>query len=371
MRIERLVVVAALLAGCAIVEPSGPDSSAASQATSPSSGQLSSIRPSAARSTPLRPGYALYRAEAVGLVEVIDDGRATYLAFGEPPPASLALFDQDGRPLARVTAGRVTAVDGLFGGILVRDGERAGFAAPDTTAATPGVAWPPGPDHAQARALLDRNGPMMQAMQRALTAVQRGPAPEARGGIIDGAGERPSRSSMGESPGASAAAAPPSFPVSPSIAGAASTGAYASAVAAVSMPAPSMVAAPLAIANAASSRGDLGLVRVFFASASRTIVAPEDGLSLLLRNARLADEIRITGYTDAAGPAAVNELLARARADAILQILLRHGIAPERILVRSVAAAGFIADNGSDRGRALNRRAEIELRRGGGPLALR
>ncbi len=128
--------------------------------------------------------------------------------------------------------------------------------------------------------------------------------------------------------------------------------------------------APLTAANLMSVQPEQGLLRVYFASASRSIVAPDDGLATLLREATRADRIRITGHTDAVGPRAANLMLARSRADAVAEILVRRGIEPARIEVAAVAADAFIADNDTDRGRALNRRAEVQLLRDGRPLRL-
>jgi hypothetical protein len=125
---------------------------------------------------------------------------------------------------------------------------------------------------------------------------------------------------------------------------------------------------PLAAANASASAAERGLVRVFFATASRAIVAPDDGLGLLLREAANADEIRVTGFTDATGSRVTNDALALARAEAVVRILLRRGIPADRIFSSAAGAAGFIADNASEKGRALNRRVEVLLLRNGQPL---
>jgi len=129
-------------------------------------------------------------------------------------------------------------------------------------------------------------------------------------------------------------------------------------------------APPLAAANASASAPERGLVRVFFATASRAIVAPEDGLALLLREATNADEIRVTGFTDATGSRAANDVLAQARADAVVQILLRRGIPASRIFSSAIGADEYLADNASERGRALNRRVEVLLLRNGAPVSL-
>jgi hypothetical protein len=129
------------------------------------------------------------------------------------------------------------------------------------------------------------------------------------------------------------------------------------------------LAVPLAAANASASSPEQGLVRIFFATASRAIVAPDDGLGLLLRETARADQIRVTGYTDATGSRASNDALALARVEAVVQILLRRGVPPARIFSNAVGADDFIADNDTDHGRALNRRVEVLLMKNGAPLA--
>ena len=108
------------------------------------------------------------------------------------------------------------------------------------------------------------------------------------------------------------------------------------------------------------------LVRVFFASGGRTIVRPDDGLMRLEAQARAADLIRITGHTDSTGGLATNSALSLARAEAIRSLLMQRGVPAERILVSGIAGARHLADNESERGRALNRRVEVEfIRRAG------
>lgn len=124
------------------------------------------------------------------------------------------------------------------------------------------------------------------------------------------------------------------------------------------------------MANLSASAAEQGLIRVFFASASRSIVAPDDGLATLLREAPQADEIRITGFTDAIGSKDANLRLARSRADAVAQILYRRGVASPRVVIDAVAGEEFLAGNDTDKGRALNRRAEIVLIKGGRPMLL-
>ena len=83
----------------------------------------------------------------------------------------------------------------------------------------------------------------------------------------------------------------------------------------------------------------------------------------------MADQVRVTGYTDATGSRAANDALALARADAVVQILLRRGVPAGRIVSSAIGAEEFIADNASDSGRALNRRVEVLLLKNGQPIA--
>ena len=127
--------------------------------------------------------------------------------------------------------------------------------------------------------------------------------------------------------------------------------------------------APLSAANLSTLQPERGLIRVYFARGSRAIVAPDDGLGVLLRDAPHADRIRITGFTDADGTRAGNLALARSRADAVAQILLRRGIDPVRIELDAVVEEA-VSKAESERGRAMSRRAEVQLLRDGRPLNL-
>ncbi|MCM2319632.1 putative lipoprotein YiaD precursor [compost metagenome] len=69
--------------------------------------------------------------------------------------------------------------------------------------------------------------------------------------------------------------------------------------------------------------------------------------------------VRIEGYTDNRGLADDNLALSSARAQAVADVLIDLGIAPERIKVQGHGAAFPVAANASSRGRAQNRRVEI------------
>ena len=370
-----LVCGLGLLAACASNRPDSPGVAAAGGAAA------GAARAPASES---EPAYLRFKPESTGVEAIHDDGHLTYLTFAAPPGAELGFFDQDGRPLATSRVGRVVALRGLYRGILVRaDRERASFVSPNPRRPpSPRPIPPEAAEYVEARAALESQAMLQQAMQHALAAA----AP-----VAPSAPAQAVARTRADAVSASA----PLAPVSP-LAPVAQLAAVPSQspdtreaalpeVTYLDAPSPGSPALPgsrwgadprrralelpLAAAHASVAVPAHGLVRVFFATASRTIVAPDDGLGLLLREAPHADEIRVTGFTDATGSRETNDALARARADAVVQILLRRGAAPDRIFSGGIGAADYIADNATEKGRALNRRVEVVLLRDGRPLA--
>ncbi|WP_439535730.1 OmpA family protein [Methyloversatilis sp.] len=76
-------------------------------------------------------------------------------------------------------------------------------------------------------------------------------------------------------------------------------------------------------------------------------------------NANPNTEIRIIGHTDSTGSDAVNNPLSVNRAGSTRQYLTDRGVAPNRIVIDGRGAREPVADNGSEQGRAQNRRVEI------------
>jgi outer membrane protein OmpA-like peptidoglycan-associated protein len=72
--------------------------------------------------------------------------------------------------------------------------------------------------------------------------------------------------------------------------------------------------------------------------------------------------VRIVGHTDSTGGDAINEPLSVERAASVRSYLADRGIAPSRVEVAGRGSREPVADNGSDGGRARNRRVEIFLR---------
>ncbi len=74
-----------------------------------------------------------------------------------------------------------------------------------------------------------------------------------------------------------------------------------------------------------------------------------------------AATILIEGHTDNTGIASNNITLSAKRADAIAQYLYNKGIAPKRVTTKGYGASKPIADNGSEAGRAQNRRTSFTI----------
>lgn len=72
-------------------------------------------------------------------------------------------------------------------------------------------------------------------------------------------------------------------------------------------------------------------------------------------------EIKIGGYTDNTGDAAVNKTLSANRATAVMEELIKLGVDPNRLSAEGYGIDHPIADNSTDAGRALNRRVAVRV----------
>jgi outer membrane protein OmpA-like peptidoglycan-associated protein len=72
--------------------------------------------------------------------------------------------------------------------------------------------------------------------------------------------------------------------------------------------------------------------------------------------------ITISGYTDNVGSAGYNQQLSEARARSVGDYLISQGVSPNRIFTQGFGKRYPIASNGTDQGRAMNRRVVITLR---------
>jgi OmpA-OmpF porin, OOP family len=75
--------------------------------------------------------------------------------------------------------------------------------------------------------------------------------------------------------------------------------------------------------------------------------------------ANKALKVEVQGHTDNVGNDAYNQTLSEARAKAVVTWLTQHGVAADRLTAKGYGKTKPVADNGSDEGRARNRRVEI------------
>jgi len=76
--------------------------------------------------------------------------------------------------------------------------------------------------------------------------------------------------------------------------------------------------------------------------------------------AKYADTtLRVTGHTDSTGSRSYNQTLSERRAGSVADYLVTREVGRSRMLVQGMGPDQPIADNGSDAGRAQNRRVEL------------
>ena len=71
--------------------------------------------------------------------------------------------------------------------------------------------------------------------------------------------------------------------------------------------------------------------------------------------------LKIGGHTDNVGASDANKTLSYKRANAVFNYLTEKGISVNRLAFKGHGDALPIADNGTEEGRAKNRRIEIEV----------
>jgi outer membrane protein OmpA-like peptidoglycan-associated protein len=79
-----------------------------------------------------------------------------------------------------------------------------------------------------------------------------------------------------------------------------------------------------------------------------------------------AARAEVAGHTDAVGPAGVNQSLSVARAAAVVDWLVDHGLPRDRLRAAGYGATRPVAGNGSEEDRRHNRRVEITVSEQGG-----
>lgn len=71
---------------------------------------------------------------------------------------------------------------------------------------------------------------------------------------------------------------------------------------------------------------------------------------------------KVIGFTDSTGSPAYNVTLSQNRAQSVIDALVTHGVAVNRLSAEGLGAAQPVGDNSTEFGRAQNRRVEIYLR---------
>ena len=74
-----------------------------------------------------------------------------------------------------------------------------------------------------------------------------------------------------------------------------------------------------------------------------------------------ATNVEVAGHTDSVGPDAYNQKLSQRRADAVKQVLVKDGVAPNRVTAVGYGESRPVADNATEAGRAVNRRVEASV----------
>lgn len=83
------------------------------------------------------------------------------------------------------------------------------------------------------------------------------------------------------------------------------------------------------------------------------------GIQFLKDNPEL--RVEIAGHTDSVGVSNYNKKLSQDRGDAVRQYFISGGIAGDRVIARGYGEEQPLADNGTEEGRARNRRVEMRI----------
>ncbi len=110
----------------------------------------------------------------------------------------------------------------------------------------------------------------------------------------------------------------------------------------------------------ATGRARLYGIRFAFNSAaiaSESLPILKEVVELLRNNSVL--KLAIEGHTDNIGTAKANETLSQQRAESVKKYLVEQGVVAERLTFAGFGASVPVADNGTELGRAQNRRVEL------------
>jgi OmpA-OmpF porin, OOP family len=116
------------------------------------------------------------------------------------------------------------------------------------------------------------------------------------------------------------------------------------------------------IADELNRSGHMALYGIHFETAKATI--QPDSESALGEVAKMLQQnpdikVSVEGHTDNAGSATSNQTLSANRAQAVVAWLTSHGIAASRLRAKGWGSSKPVGDNGTEDGRAKNRRVEL------------
>jgi outer membrane protein OmpA-like peptidoglycan-associated protein len=301
------IAIGMILAGCTVSQPRIKPSDTAADSHAPVP-----IETPAALSLDEPRGYTyeLLTPEQTKLVQVFDDTRRTYLTFHDQVPLGLLIFDESGRAVSFTVGERTAIVEGVRAGLLVRTPTKSSYAQAPKRAALArvpsverggedGAPWLPA-ELAAARAEILRAQQRLTGLSAELDKASRGEP---------SASLKQLRSEIEE--------------IQTAINGVTAT-----------------------------------LVRAHFASGSALLALSIEAKTAILAAAASADEIRIRGGTDNLGSVAINDRLARERAESMRRLLIDGGIGADKLHTSS-SHGEYIAPNSTVAGRAQNRRVDV------------
>src|SRR5438309_6111875 len=116
------------------------------------------------------------------------------------------------------------------------------------------------------------------------------------------------------------------------------------------------------IADELSKSGHVALYGIHFETGKATILPDSESVlseiaKMLQQNADV--KVSVEGHTDNVGSAASNQALSEKRAQAVVAWLTSHGIDSGRLKAKGWGASKPVEDNGTEDGRAKNRRVEL------------
>jgi len=129
-------------------------------------------------------------------------------------------------------------------------------------------------------------------------------------------------------------------------------------------PAPAVAPAPAAPAPVVSSTKVTLLADALF-DFDKSVIKPEGAAKLNDLTSKLkavtVEVIIVIGHTDNIGSLAYNKKLSLKRAEAVKAYLVKNGVEASRVYTEGKAFSEPVADNKTAAGRALNRRAIVEV----------